>query len=161
MSNEQNEERNPPQGSGEKVDLSQAIDVTPPEAPVAAPPAFITRAGVNLVKWLLVIISGFILLAFFSYGLEWYQVNKRMSAFEQELKNLRKGEAEGTEIAAHLEKAMDSVRIEQKELKAHWIKIIQLILLNVLLPVLTALLGYIFGTREGTRGQGQESPEET
>lgn len=161
MSNEQNEERNPPQGSGEKVDLSQAIDVTPPEAPVAAPPAFITRAGVNLVKWLLVIISGFILLAFFSYGLEWHQVNKRMSAFEQELKNLRKGEAEGAGIAAHLEKAMDSVRIEQKELKAHWIKIIQLILLNVLLPVLTALLGYIFGTREGTRGQGQESPEET
>jgi len=161
MSNEQNEEKNPPQGSGEKVDLSQAIAVTPPEAPVAAPPAFITRAGVNLVKWLLVIISGFILLAFFSYGLEWHQVNKRMSAFEQELKNLRKGEAEGTGIAAHLEKAMNSVRIEQKELKAHWIKIIQLILLNVLLPVLTALLGYIFGTREGTRDQGQESPEET
>jgi hypothetical protein len=159
MSNEQNEEKNPPQGSGEKVDLSQAIVVTPPEAPVAAP--FITRAGVNLVKWLLVIISGFILLAFFSYGLEWYQVNKRMSAFEQELKNLRKGEAEGTGIATHLEKAMDSVRIEQKELKAHWIKIIQLILLNVLLPVLTALLGYIFGTREGTSAQGQESPEET
>jgi hypothetical protein len=159
MSNEQNEEKNPPQGSGEKVDLSQAIAVTPPEAPVAAP--FITRAGVNLVKWLLVIISGFILLAFFSYGLEWHQVNKRMSAFEQELKNLRKGEAEGTGIAAHLEKAMDSVRIEQKELKAHWIKIIQLILLNVLFPVLTALLGYIFGTREGTSAQGQESPEET
>jgi hypothetical protein len=149
MPNEQNEEKNPPQGSREKVDLSQAIDVTPPEA------------GVNLVKWLLVIISGFILLAFFSYGLEWYQVNKRMSAFEQELKNLRKGEAERTGIVAHLEKAMDSVRNEQKELKAHWIKIIQLILLNVLLPVLTALLGYIFGTREGTRAQGQESPEET
>ncbi len=159
MSNEQNEEKNPAQGSGEKVDLSHAIAVTPPEAPVAAP--FITRAGVNLVKWLLVIISGFILLAFFSYGLEWYQVNKRMSAFEQELKNLRKGEAEGTGIATHLEKAMDSVRIEQKELKAHWIKIIQLILLNVLLPVLTALLGYIFGTREGTSAQGQESQEET
>ena len=31
MSNEQNEEKNPPQGSGEKVDLSQAIEVTPPE----------------------------------------------------------------------------------------------------------------------------------
>jgi hypothetical protein len=39
------------------------------------------------------------------------------------------------------------VSIEQKEAREFWLKTVQLILGNVLLPVLTALLGYVFGTQ--------------
>jgi hypothetical protein len=39
----------------------------------------------------------------------------------------------------------------RQAVRSFWLSIAQLVLLNLLLPILTALLGYIFGTQQGTR----------
>ena len=44
---------------------------------------------------------------------------------------------------------------ERAAFRAFWLQIAQLILLNLLLPLLTALLGYIFGTSRAARTDEQ------
>lgn len=39
----------------------------------------------------------------------------------------------------------------RQAMRTFWLSIAQLVLLNLLLPILTALLGYIFGTQQGAR----------
>lgn len=39
---------------------------------------------------------------------------------------------------------------ERTARRAHWMQIAQLVLINLLLPILTALLGYIFGTQQAS-----------
>ena len=58
----------------------------------------------------------------------------------------------GLPLTAAATSAPDTVRFrlhaaEQTAFRDFWLKILQMVLLNVLLPVLTALLGYIFGTQ--------------
>lgn len=43
------------------------------------------------------------------------------------------------------------LREHQESVRGHWLTLAQLVLLNILFPVLTALLGYIFGTQEASR----------
>lgn len=40
---------------------------------------------------------------------------------------------------------------ERTAYRAFWIQVAQLILINLLLPILTALLGYVFGTQQGAK----------
>ena len=42
--------------------------------------------------------------------------------------------------------ALEQVNTQRAAFRDFWIEVIDTVLLNVLLPVLTALLGYIFGT---------------
>lgn len=39
------------------------------------------------------------------------------------------------------------IQSERAEFRDFWLRLVQLVLLNLLLPVLTALLGYVFGTQ--------------
>jgi hypothetical protein len=106
-------------------------DVTPEEAPVRDPLRGLPKAGVNLAHWLLVIISAFVLLS----GL-WIAVSE-LSYFQWL-------------HAQHSSLQSDDVNAiirEQGTFREFWIKIFQMVLLNVLLPVLTAVLGYTFGSR--------------
>lgn len=50
--------------------------------------------------------------------------------------------------------AADKIDRHRQNLHTFWIQAAQLILLNLLLPLLTALFGYVFGTQQGQRSGG-------
>lgn len=129
------------EASGEfSIDLASAKVITPPEAPEKA--EFRTRAGVILVKWLLIIISVFVLITVI-----WIWSSE--VAFAGRVDNLIK-------LGANLTKdVVDPLLSERANFREFWLKIFQMVLLNVLLPVLTALLGYVFGS---SRDQKEGSP---
>ena len=54
-------------------------------------------------------------------------------------------DAQRLTLIKELQKAQAEERIARR---AYWMQIAQLVLINLLLPILTALLGYIFGTRQ-------------
>lgn len=116
------------------VDLADATPVSPPEAPVGLPS--IAKAGVTLVKWVLVIISVFVLIS-----LVWIWTSEAIYA--RQLHCLI-----GPNVTITKE-VSDSLVHARGEFRDFWLKIFQMVLLNVLLPVLTALLGYIFGRDQG------------
>ena len=60
----------------------------------------------------------------------------------------RSGDVERLRVLRELSK---DAREFHQSFRAFWIQAAQLVLLNLLLPVLTALLGYIFGSQQGER----------
>jgi len=125
----------------EKIDLKAAPEVTPSEAPASEIPP-LARAGVDLAKWVFVIVSVFIvvalaLLAWNEIGLFQIETN-----YTQQLKpDMSTAEMNMVkEFIAQLE-------VQRKAFREFWLQFMQMILLNLLLPVLTAILGYIFGSK--------------
>jgi hypothetical protein len=116
------------------VDLADATSVSPPEAPVRLPG--IAKAGVTLVKWVLIIISVFVLIS-----VVWIWTSE--ASFSRQIHCLV-----GPDVTLTKEVA-DSLVHARSEFRDFWLKIFQMVLLNVLLPVLTALLGYVFGRDQG------------
>lgn len=51
--------------------------------------------------------------------------------------------------AQELKGLVDSLGTKQESFRSFWFNTLQLILLNILFPTLTALLGYVFGTSKG------------
>ena len=47
--------------------------------------------------------------------------------------------------------SVNKINEQRQSLHLFWIQVAQLILLNLLLPLLTALFGYIFGTQQAQR----------
>jgi hypothetical protein len=115
------------EGLPSSINLGEAKTVNPREAPVLGG---LTRAGVTLVKWVLVMIS-----VFTASVLIWI-------IYSEVVFGLRASEF-GEFTAADLQ---TSLVTERSDFREFWLKIFQMVLLNVLLPVLTALLGYIFGS---------------
>ncbi|OCQ21437.1 hypothetical protein A7985_12555 [Pseudoalteromonas luteoviolacea] len=117
------------------IDLASAQDSTPQAAPVSEPLTGKEKAGVNLTWGIICILIGFLLviLSIFIWGE--YQFFMSM----QEVK-LGGYEADKT-VSLFTELAQ-----QRSEFRAFWFDTLQLILLNVLFPTLTALLGYVFGT---------------
>jgi hypothetical protein len=48
------------------------------------------------------------------------------------------------------------VSAERASFRTYWLSLIQMVLLNVLLPVLTALLGYVFGTTQARGAKAEQ-----
>jgi hypothetical protein len=116
-----------------EIDVASAQAVTPPKAPVGGSLTGRERAGIYLTWGVLVSIGVFLLV--FLAALWW---NESRSA---EL------------TAALLEGAMDEAKFraiteERAAFRAFWFELTKTVLLNVFLPVLTALLGYVFGTTQ-------------
>ena len=100
------------------------------------------RAGFRLAQFILVIISGYIvflivLFIFTSFdaasAISSYSTNKTDSSFKPSLE---------------LIKVMQE---EKKSYREYVMQTSQMVLLNLLLPILTAILGYMFGSREEHR----------
>ena len=114
------------------VNVADAQEVTPPEAPVQMAP--LSQAGVNLVKWLLTMIFIFV-----AISLIWIWISEsQYSAW------LEHPHATGNP-------ATDLIKGEEAGFREFWMKIFQMVLLNVLLPVLTAILGYTFGSSQAPK----------
>lgn len=112
----------------------------------------ITKAGVTLAKWLLVMISVFIGLAILTYLLGEISINRRISTVENQTQQLLLDKDFTTQNEQYrvLVDMKEQIISERRDFRDFWKNTVQIILLNVLLPVLTALLGYIFGSKEGS-----------
>ena len=128
-----------------------------PEAILASSPqtsgeemSKLQRAGVDLAHVVLAIISGVLLLFFVAVCIsEWTNPPLLDQAYKGLVEPLAKA-------AASADANSDNARAELKELlqkiidakqagRAFWMQFGQMLLLNLLLPVLTAILGYVFG----------------
>ena len=84
----------------------------------------------------------------------------RESAIDQCLNllaQLKEGLLAEASSVAHSQAAADAVNKigeQRQSLHTFWIQAAQLVLLNLLLPLLTALFGYIFGTQQSQRTSG-------
>ncbi len=124
------------------IDLNNLQDTTPQTAPVADPEPLTgkEKAGVYLTWGIIAVLVGFliIILAIFAWG-----ENQFMLSLEQ-LETLN-----ASASPEHLQKLTEltsEVGQQQSNFRTFWFDTLQLILINVLFPTLTALLGYVFGT---------------
>lgn len=111
----------------------QPLDVpteVPVEVPVTGLPP-LPKAGVNLARWLLVMIGTFVLLTV--VWLVWSEFSHFQWLYSQ------RSSLQADDVSAIIR--------ERGTFREFWLKISQMVLLNTLLPVLTAVLGYVFGSR--------------
>lgn len=134
--------------------LSEAGTVENPKivesvaAPVGDPP-FLTRSGV----WLAAAVLGFMLIVTVALlcMIRFSEVRTsppEVATIERLLDSATRqyvasGEVETLKQANELVLKLESARRAQRDF---WLSLSQLLLLNLLLPVLTSILGYVFGT---------------
>jgi len=126
------------------IDLSQATKVEPPTAPVNEPEPLTgkEKAGVSLTWGVLGIIGLFLIgaITFLWWGESNYQDSvETLSKLDVNTLSVDKAQAVNT--------LLSTAKGLQESFRAFWSDMLQLILLNFLFPVLTALLGYVFGTQ--------------
>lgn len=109
------------------ADLRSATEVRPVEAPVTELKG-LPKAGVELARWVLVIMAATVLLLLLYTGVSEF-------AYAQWLHAQR----------LPLDQGAEAIIKEQAAAREFWLKVFQMPLLNALLPVLTAILGYTFG----------------
>ena len=90
----------------------------------------IKKAGIELTMWVFYIILGVLITLGIGIACSELYYNHILSIMAQ-------GDGNITQILT-----------EKKEFRAFTLSLLQLVLINVMLPVLTALLGYIFGTKD-------------
>lgn len=115
-----------------QIDVSQAVEVSPASAPVA-PLSGKEQAGVNLTWGVLYLIGAFILVLVTILLINEY----RAATLARELIQ-----------AGRPAEFIQAVETQRAAFRTFWLELTKTILLNVLLPVLTALLGYVFGTTQ-------------
>jgi hypothetical protein len=114
--------------------FSNAETVNPEPAPVTLAP--LSEAGVELVKWLLVIIFIFV-----AISVIWIWISE--SSYSGWLQHPHSN--------SNGDPSTDLMKEEEAGFREFWLKVFQMVLLNVLLPVLTAILGYTFGSSQSTK----------
>ncbi len=135
----------------DSVDLTGAKTVTPRDAPVTDPAPLTgkEKAGVSLTWGIIIVLVLFliIILAIIAWG------ECRFLTSLDQLESLKDA---SPEKLAKLSDLMAALESKHKSFRAFWFDTLQLILLNVLFPTLTALLGYVFGTtRNSTTSSDQ------
>lgn len=134
------------------LDLESARDVN---VQVPATTRFVeldpkSRAGIRLAQIVLSIIAAFLALSLLGAFLSEWRMAARMDGLYGQLIP-GTGAIDTVRVAALqslVEPIMTQFQAQQAEARRFWMDMVQMILLGALLPVLTALLGYIFGTRE-------------
>jgi hypothetical protein len=113
------------------IALIGAKDVTPPAAPAPTKMPPLSRAGVDLANLLLFMIAVFVVIAVI-----WiWMAESNYSAWL---------------VHTHVrgDPSLESMASAEGSFREFWLNIFQIVLLNVLLPVLTAILGYTFGSSQ-------------
>lgn len=125
-------------------EFAKAKDVPPSVAPVeAAPLTGKEKAGVSLTWGVLTILAVFILLILVTIWIYESGVTLAHAMAEAKL-----DPATTTSNGQVLKEIVEQLELQRGSYRAFLKDIVQMVLLNVLLPVLTALLGYIFGTTQ-------------
>jgi len=128
--------------SVQKLDLSSAKEVRPPEAPGGELKP-LQRVGYTFGLWTFVLlaitIAAIFLIILFNHGS--LDSSKFVIDHFQELSK----DTSNIPINKFL---VETVTTESQKVRDFWIQIAQMVLINLLLPILTAILGYIFGKKE-------------
>lgn len=109
----------------------------------------LSRVGYNLSIFILVIISGYILFLIIFLSVSKVDASARINISEQV--NVPDS------VFANKLQLIKALQEEKKNYRDFIMQITQLVLLNLLLPTLTAILGYIFGSKEGNRNVNADS----
>ena len=131
-----------------EVDLPPSV---PEVVPVESPP-FLARAGVLLAAGVLAFMFVVAMhLLWFMKGLETTNSPAEVASVERLLdaatkQYLAASSPETLKEANDLARRLADARRSSRE---HWTGVTQILLLNLLLPVLTSILGYVFGTSRG------------
>ncbi len=140
-----------PEDHFDTVDLSNVEESRAPEAPASDPEPLTgkEKAGVSLTWGIIWVLAGFVGVMLFFLAAGEYR-------YHLDLQGLRPppdANAAQLERAGELMAAADQ---KQASFRAFWMDTLQLIMLNVLFPTLTALLGYVFGTSRNSAAGGDE-----
>ena len=125
------------------MDLTKVAEVRPVGAPVGPPLSGREKAGIYLAFTVLGIIAVFLLL---TVVMLWWVQSRGGDLWHTDI--LVHTSAPGTQTALDTT-AFRLLQDDRIAFREFWLKLSQMVLLNLLLPVLTALLGYIFGTHSG------------
>ena len=153
------------------IDIDSALHVSPRPVPVRAPVGVMMRgyraitpveapatmldplsgAGVQLTRAVLGIVSVALslLLVIFAYQENAYR-EMSASAYRSVIETAQSPPGGASDAKSQVE-LLASMARNHDSARESWMKVAQLILLNLLLPVLTALLGYVFGSRQPNR----------
>ena len=117
------------------VDVSTAREVKPANAPVGSPSPLSgrERAGINLTWGVLGL-----MLVFLAFALTVMSCHEARA--DAAVGQMMQGAMDEAKLNAHVE--------ARAAFRTFWWELTKTILLNVLLPVLTGLLGYVFGTTQ-------------
>ena len=129
-----------------QIDLTQATVATvrlPQVEPV--PMTGKEKAGVWLTWGVLVILGVFVLLILVMIWI--YESGASLTAALAEVKT---GPAAANPDPQAVKDIVEQLELQRSSFRTFLLEIVEKVLLNVLLPVLTALLGYIFGTSQQT-----------
>ena len=102
------------------------------------------RAGLSLTWGVLIIIVLFLGLAFLYLYLSEQPACKALDALREPIS---KALNEGKPLPESVTAIFQQCETQRKAFYEFWLESVQRILINTLLPVLTALLGYLFGTQ--------------
>ncbi|MGH7511431.1 MAG: hypothetical protein ACREOQ_00770 [Gemmatimonadales bacterium] len=131
-------------------DIKNAPTETPVEAPPVKPSPFrLDRAGVDLAKFVLWMMAGFVLLML-AYMV--YAEHQSDVILTTTFTRFQSSPADSSAFKL----AVQQIDAFQKSSRDFLHEILNMVLLNVLLPVLTALLGYVFGKQSGELSSAKE-----
>lgn len=126
------------------VEIVHPVDRTPR---VTQPSSFREKSGVDLSQRLICIVAAVaISMIAFSVFLEYQGATRERGAQAALLAQASSTTGPETARIKALRNLMKDIEANRQNERAHVIALTQLLLVNVLLPVLTGLLGYIFGT---------------
>jgi len=111
--------------------------VSPTLAPVDEPMPLTgkEKAGVSLTWGVISVLVGFLVIMLMALAISEAAYSSRLSQLYSSPAQLN-----------NLTTLTNALKEQQHEFRSFWKELLQLVLLNVLFPTLTALLGYVFGT---------------
>jgi len=131
-------------------DIKNAPTETPVEAPPVKPSPFrLERAGVDLAKFVLWMMAAFVLLMLVYMVYAEHQSDVILTST---FTHFQSTPADSNAFRL----AVQQIETFQKSQRDFFHEILNMVLLNVLLPLLTALLGYVFGKQAGELGAAKE-----
>lgn len=136
-----------------RISLFGAPFVRPRPAPVDDKLGPLPKAGVQLTKWLLVIISIFLVISLIWIWRSDVEYSRwlRPDHLKEFLNQFN--------VPAQKDSVAQMILKDHADFRDFWLKFLQLVLLNVLLPVLTAILGYTFASGKSSEKEPEKEPE--
>lgn len=137
-----------------KIDVENPREDKPPVVPVQ-PMSGLERAGIQLAWGVLTVIAFLATLLVVMVAIDEFGPAPPEVVAMQALVMKVAGQTTAPPSDATLKLINDALvhlKDAHKESRSFWVGFTQLLLVNVLLPVLTAILGYIFGSRRQSSG---------
>lgn len=134
-----------------KVNLAGAVEVQAPLPHVSEVLTGKEKAGVRLTASVLALMGVFVVIMI---AFAWVMETRRGDIWSSAVTTGVVSDTLANSATPHTSIDTITFRLVQEEresFREFWLRVMQMVLLNVLLPVLTALLGFVFGTHTQRR----------